>query len=123
MDLGERIALRPRHLEKKVSSGNRMVNNFKMVDMINPFFRAHAQDRRRHCHNLQVKILHEVKLRLAWKFKFQCQNCCFTSEIYKLYKEADFKDKNRGAAPAAMNLSLAVVLMDTPIGKQNSDLY
>ena len=78
-----------------------------MVDMMNSLFRALAEDRRRHCDNLQKKIVQEVKLGLAWKFKFQCENCRFTSEVYKPYEEAEIsKDRNHGAAPAVMNLSL-----------------
>ena len=65
LGLDERRVLRPKHQEKKVSSEIRIINNFKMVDMMNSLFRAHAGDRRRHCDNLQVKILQEVKLGLA----------------------------------------------------------
>ena len=110
----QRHHLRPRKLKKTVSDGNRIVNNIKMVEMMNSLYAAHARHK---CENLQVKIVQEIKYGLAWAFKFQCQNCRFTSAFYKSYQEVSLGNRTkRGKKSAVVNLSLAIGLMDTPIG-------
>lgn len=109
--------LRPRRLksERKVSSGNRIINNFKMVGMMNSVYESHAKSKKK-CDSLKLEILNEIKLGLAWKYQFQCKSCKFKSSMYKLYEEQVVERKTKpGKLAAAINLSLGVVLMDTPI--------
>ena len=119
----KRLRRRPLKNTTLSTSGNRIINITKMVDMMNSLYKRHRirNSIQTNCQRLNVAVVKEVKQGLAWQYQFRCKSCAFVSDMYRLYQVIPKRTQCKISQPrkfhtAAINLALSVVLMDTPIG-------
>ncbi|MES9882642.1 MAG: hypothetical protein ABW185_17390 [Sedimenticola sp.] len=92
----------------------RIVNNFKLVEMMNSIYQLHDAQHAA-CPGIQLEIASEKKQGMAWRFVYRCKICKFKSPEYKLFTEIEQSHKP-GPNPALINRDLQSVLLDTPMG-------
>lgn len=110
------MILRPRQLKKTDNfrdtfKGARVIDNEKLMDMMNGLYRDHSKAA---CEEPKLCISKNEKWGLGWKYAFKCENCGFQSRIFKLYQEV--RSNLPGPNAATLNLGLQAGLMDCPIG-------
>ena len=113
----KRLRRRPLKNTTLSTSGNRIINITKMVDMMNSLYKRHRirNSIQTNCQRLNVAVVKEVKQGLAWQYQFRCKSCAFVSDMYRLYQVIPKRTQCKISQPrkfhtAAINLALSVVL-------------